>query len=97
MQPTVSRGTTALVDGCNELCCIVYMNGTKLRAMKVVHITLVIEIMTLLVISSMAYRDDGYPNSKSILYLLAYFKQFSFQGSPALPAATAAATPSATA
>ena len=64
--------------------------------MKVIHITLLLNIMVLLVISSVAYRDERYPNSKFTGYFVADFKLFCFQGSPASPAATAAATPSAT-
>ena len=67
--------------------------------MKVIHITLLLNIMVLLVISSVAYRDERYPNSKFTGYFVADFNLFCFQGSPASPAATAAtaaATPSAT-
>jgi hypothetical protein len=64
--------------------------------MKVIHITLLLDIMVLLVISSVAYRDEGYPDSKFISYIVADFDFFSFQELPASPAATAAATPTAT-
>ena len=57
-----------------------------------IHITLLLDMMVLLVISSVAYRDEGYPDSKFTRYFAADSKLFSFQELPALPAATAAAT-----
>ena len=71
MQPTISRVTTALVDGSNELCCHEYINSSKLRAMKVIHIKLLLDIIALLVISTVAYRDEGYPDSKFTRYFAA--------------------------
>ena len=56
--------------------------------MKVIHITLLLDMMVLLVISSVAYRDEGYPDSKFKRNFVADSKLF--QELPALPAATAA-------
>ena len=69
MQPMFSRVRTALVGGCN-----VYINSSELREMKVIHITLLLDIMALLVIPSVAYRDEGYPDSKFTRYFVADFK-----------------------
>ena len=60
-----------LVDGSNQLWCNVYINRTNLRAMKVIHITLLMDMVALLVISSVAYRDEGYPDSKFTRYFAA--------------------------
>ena len=73
MQPTVSRATTVLVDGSNQLWCNVYINRTNLRAMKGIHITLLMDMVALLVISSVAYRDEGYPDSKFAWFFVAHF------------------------
>ena len=59
--------------------------------MKVIHIPLLMNMVAILAIPSVAYRDEGYPDSKFFWYFVADFKLFSFQELLASPAATAAA------